>query len=146
MSLDVPYQIAACKRRIGTLRTLLEKAKARGETPSEVETANRFRSGAAPHVGASPTAGDSRDSDGMGARQHNDGASFGPDTLKAMGEAFDKAWSEIAEKFGNGPIDIDNARYRLANALLTVAREDSQDVELLKDAALQRMALDDRSR
>lgn len=32
----------------------------------------------------------------MRARQLIDGASFGPDALKAIVEAFDQAWSEIA--------------------------------------------------
>jgi hypothetical protein len=78
----------------------------------------------------------------MRARQLIDGASFGPEALKAIGEAFDAAWAEIAGNFGDVPVDIDNARYRLANALLSLASEDSRDVEVLKRAALQRMALD----
>jgi hypothetical protein len=78
----------------------------------------------------------------MHARQLIDGAAFGPETLKAIGEAFDAAWAEIARNFGDVPVDIDNARYRLATALLSVASEESRDVEVLKRAALQRMALD----
>jgi hypothetical protein len=78
------------------------------------------------------------------ARQLIDGASFGPEALKAIGQAFDGAWAEIAHHFGNVPVDIDNARFRLANAILSVADEDSRDVEVLKRAALQRMALDYR--
>jgi hypothetical protein len=80
----------------------------------------------------------------MRARQLIDGASFGPDALKAIGEAFDAAWAEIAGNYGNVPVDIDNARYRLANALISVASEDSRDVEALKRGALEEMALDDR--
>jgi hypothetical protein len=80
----------------------------------------------------------------MRARQLIDGASFGPEALKAIGEAFDAAWAEIAGNFGDVPVDIYNARYRLANALLSLASEDSRDVEVLKRAALQRMALDYR--
>jgi hypothetical protein len=82
----------------------------------------------------------------MRARQLIDGASFGPEALKAIGEAFDAAWAEIAGNFGNDPGDIDDALYRLANALLSVASEDSRDVEVLKRAALKQMALDDRRR
>jgi hypothetical protein len=82
----------------------------------------------------------------MRARQLIDGASFGPESLKAIGEAFDAAWAEIAGNFGNDPGDIDDALYRLANALLSVASEDSRDVEVLKRAALKQMALDDRRR
>jgi hypothetical protein len=82
----------------------------------------------------------------MRGRQLIDGASFGPEALKAIGEAFDAAWAEIAGNFGNVPVDIDNARYRLANALLSAASEGSRDVEVLKRVALERMALDYRRR
>ena len=78
----------------------------------------------------------------MKARKLIDGAAFGPDALKAIGQAFDTAWQEIAGNFGDDPIDIDRARLRLANALLSIAHEDSRNVEVLKHAALQRMALD----
>ena len=75
----------------------------------------------------------------MRARQLIDGASFGREALKAIGDAFDAAWAEIAGPFGNVPMDIDNARYRLASALLSVASEDSRDVEILKQSALKAM-------
>jgi hypothetical protein len=78
------------------------------------------------------------------ARQLIDGASFGPDALKAIGKAFDEAWAEIASNFGAEPQDVEKARLRLAKALLSVAHEDSRDVDVLKRAALQRMALDYR--
>jgi hypothetical protein len=80
------------------------------------------------------------------ARQLTDGASFGPDALKAIGEAFDRAWSDIAANFGDDPADSEKARLRLAEALLSVADEDSHDIEVLKRAALQRMALDYKRR
>jgi hypothetical protein len=73
------------------------------------------------------------------ARQLIDGASFGPDTLKAIGAAFDAAWAEIAGSFGNDPIAIEAARLRLANAILSIASENSRDVEVLRRAALQVM-------
>ena len=78
----------------------------------------------------------------MKARQLINGAAFGPDALKAIGQAFDKAWLEIAGNFGD---DIERARFRLATALLSVANEDSRDVEVLKQAALVRMALNYRA-
>jgi hypothetical protein len=80
----------------------------------------------------------------MRARQLIDGAAFGPAAVKAIGEAFDAAWAEIAGNFGNVPTDIDNARYRLASALLSVASEESRGVEVLKCVALQVMALNYR--
>jgi hypothetical protein len=79
-------------------------------------------------------------------RQLIDGASFGPEALKAIGEAFDAAWGEIADNFGHDREDIEKARQRLAKAMLSVASEDSRDVAVLKRAALQRMALDYRHR
>src|SRR5687767_2105738 len=82
----------------------------------------------------------------MTARRLIDGASFGPDALKAVGQAFDQAWREIAATFGTDPFDIERARLRLANAVLSIADEDSRDVDALKRAALQRMALDYRRR
>jgi hypothetical protein len=82
----------------------------------------------------------------MQARELIDGVSFGPEALKAIGQAFDEAWEEIAGNFGGNPQDIEEARLRLANAVLSIAHEDSRDVEVLKRAALQRMALDYRRR
>ena len=74
------------------------------------------------------------------------GASFGPEALKAIGEAFDAAWAEVSGNFGDDMVDVDKARRRLAKALLSIANEDSRDVAALKRAALQRMALDYRRR
>jgi hypothetical protein len=80
------------------------------------------------------------------ARALIDGANYGPDALKVIGLAFDAAWAQIAGNFGNDPKDIERARFRLADAMLSVASEDSRDVEILKTAALEAMALGYRSR
>jgi hypothetical protein len=80
------------------------------------------------------------------ARHLIDGASFGPEALKAIGEAFDAAWAEISNNFGDDAEDVENARLRLAKAILTIANEDSRDVAVLKRAGLQRMALDYKRR
>jgi len=77
----------------------------------------------------------------MRARQLIDGASFGPEALKVIGQAFENAWAEIRGNFGDDPDDIDRASYRLANAVLAVAYEDSRDAQMLKRAALEAMAL-----
>jgi hypothetical protein len=82
----------------------------------------------------------------MKAEQLIDRASFGPDALQAIGQAFDAAWTEIAGNFGNDPQDIERARLRLARAMLSIADEGSRDVEMLKRAALEQMALDYRKR
>ena len=75
-----------------------------------------------------------------------DGASFGPAAMKAIGEAFDAAWAEIAGNFGDRPVVVEAARLKLADALLSIASEDSRDANVLKKAALQRLALDYRDR
>jgi len=77
----------------------------------------------------------------MKARRMIDGASYGPDVLKVVGQAFDEAWHEIAGNFGDDPTEIETARLKLADAVLSVASEDSRDVETLKNGALQAMAL-----
>ena len=81
----------------------------------------------------------------MKARQVIDGASFGPDALKAIGLAFDQAWAEVEDKLGADPRIVEDARLRLAKALLSIASDNSRDVEVLKQAALERMALDYRN-
>jgi hypothetical protein len=81
----------------------------------------------------------------MKARRLIDGASFAPATLKIIGQAFDEAWAEIAGNFGDNPTQVENARLRLAEALLSVATEESTDVAAFKRGALQVMALDYRS-
>ena len=79
----------------------------------------------------------------MKARALIDGACFGPDALKAIGRAFDEAWASIADNFGEGQVEA--ARLRLASALLSVASDDSRDVSLLKNAALEIMRRHARS-
>jgi hypothetical protein len=75
----------------------------------------------------------------MKARKLIDGASYGPDALKAIGKAFDEAWLTIAGNYDSASIEA--ARLMLARAILSVADEDSRDVEVLKRGASQAMAL-----
>ena len=75
----------------------------------------------------------------MKACQLVDGTSYGPETLKAIGQAFDEAWLTIAGNFGKDTSEA--GRLRLANAMLSVACEDSPDVEALKRGAVEAMAL-----
>jgi hypothetical protein len=76
------------------------------------------------------------------ARQLIEGASFGPEALKAIWEAFDGAWTEVAPNFAGNANTIEVGRYKLATALLSVATQDSREAKALKKAALLRMALD----
>jgi hypothetical protein len=71
-------------------------------------------------------------------------AAFGPEAIKAMGEAFDQAWIEVAGNFGS-PLEVEKARLKLANAMLSIASDGSTDVALLKAGALRAMANDYRS-
>jgi hypothetical protein len=77
-------------------------------------------------------------------RAKHNRVSFGPQVVKAMGGAFDAAWAKIAGRFKNDPMEIEAARLKLAIAVLAVASEGGNSVHLLRDAALQRMALDDQ--
>lgn len=63
---------------------------------------------------------------------------FGPDALKAIGRAFDESWVSLAATFADG--QIETARFRLADVLLSIANDDSRDVETLKKIALDRMS------
>jgi hypothetical protein len=72
------------------------------------------------------------------------GISFGPDALNAICVAFEAAWGDIADNFRNEAAQIETTRLKLASALLSIASEESRNVEVLKKAALQRMALDYR--
>jgi len=76
----------------------------------------------------------------MQARALIHGASFGPETVKAMGEAFDQAWERIAPTFGNIPEEVEAARLMLAEAMLSVVTEGDTDVAALKDRAIEAMA------
>ena len=76
----------------------------------------------------------------MEAQQLLRGASFGPDALKTIGKAFDLAWSEIEPAHSATDFATTSARIKLAQAVLSVAREDSRDVNLLKEEALKAFA------
>jgi len=82
----------------------------------------------------------------MQARRLIENSTYDPDTLHVLFHAFDEAWSEIADHFNNEHKEIEQARLRLAHAVLIVAREDSDDAERLKNDALQVMALAYRHR
>ena len=79
----------------------------------------------------------------MEAHRLIDSASFGPDTLKAIGQAFDEAWADIEGNFGCDQTR-QAARVKLATALLSIASDDSRDMAVLKKAALEAMAEDYR--
>jgi hypothetical protein len=77
----------------------------------------------------------------MKARQILSGASFAPDQLRVMFEAFDQAWAAIAVQVGDDPLSIEVARLKLANLILSLARDgNTDDPRRLKTAAVQLFA------
>ena len=78
----------------------------------------------------------------MKARALIDGAPFGPETAKAIGEAFDQASVRIKAIFGNDHGAVEAARIRLAEAILSVATEGNTDVRDLKNRAIVELAQD----
>jgi hypothetical protein len=73
----------------------------------------------------------------MKARALISAASYGPETLKIIFQAFDAAWTEVAHHFEGHPAQVDAARERLAHAVLAVADDHSKDMHELKKRALQ---------
>jgi hypothetical protein len=73
----------------------------------------------------------------MKARQLISSASYGPDQLKVLFEAFDQAWEAMAADVGEDPAAIEVARLRLANTILALAGKGDLDPAQLKNAALQ---------
>jgi hypothetical protein len=83
---------------------------------------------------------------GVGAMQakqllEDSSTSFGPETLKAIGQAPDEAWADIAGNFGSESRQIEMARLKLASAILAGAAHHLHDVEALKQAGIMAMAL-----
>lgn len=80
----------------------------------------------------------------MKARHSIAGATYGPETLKVIGMAFDDAWSEIEGQFDHDGLQAQSVRLKLARALLSVADDDSRDPVELKNKALQITAMNYR--
>ena len=85
-------------------------------------------------------------SEGYGNGDQQAKVKSGSETTDAHERRFDEGWREIAGNFGRDPTEIEAARLKLANALLSVAAEDSRDVEALKMGALEAMTLEYRQR
>jgi hypothetical protein len=79
----------------------------------------------------------------MEPRHLIDNGSYGPDQLKVLFKAFDDAWDGIAGNF-DSPLAIQAARLKLANIVLSMARNGINDPEQIKCTALQIMAPSDR--
>ena len=75
----------------------------------------------------------------MRARRIIEGAAFGPEVLKLVMQAFDEAWMVVAPRFTAD--EHEHARAELAEAVMNVAREDSAEVERVREAGLRAMRL-----
>jgi hypothetical protein len=74
---------------------------------------------------------------GRGEDRHESSRTHCRSRLRARGskghhKAFDQAWAELAPQTSTRPQAIDAARLRLANIVLSLATEDSSDVEALR--------------
>lgn len=73
----------------------------------------------------------------MPVRKLVDRASYAPEALAVIFEAFDTAWAEIAGRFGtDDPAALELARNRLAQAVLSAAKPNASDVSELKQQAI----------
>lgn len=75
----------------------------------------------------------------MRARRIIEGASFGPDVLQVVQQAFDEAWAAVADRFTSHEHEV--AREALALAMISATREDSADVARLRDAGTRALKL-----
>jgi hypothetical protein len=87
-----------------------------------------------------------REEETVKARRLIEASTFEPETLQVVCKAFDEAWAEISHHFAADESEIEQARMRLAHAVLIVAREDSNVPGRVKNDALQVMALAYRER
>ena len=69
-------------------------------------------------------------------------ASFDPDTLKMIGQAFDDAWASVAQSY-TSPLAIEAARLKLANIVLSLAADGVRDPAHLCDRACRILAIDE---
>jgi len=78
----------------------------------------------------------------MRAKQLIESASYGPEALKIVCQAFDEAWHSIAGNFGDDPSSIDAARMKLATIIPGFPHDEIRDAEQIKNSSLQIMALE----
>jgi regulator of protease activity HflC (stomatin/prohibitin superfamily) len=101
-------------------------------------SATRFLSDSNPHSGGRLAT--YKWSCAMKARALIDEAPFGPETVKAIGKAFDQACARINKIFDEDPNGAEVARIRLAKAILSGATDGNTDVEDLKNRAIVELA------
>jgi hypothetical protein len=75
----------------------------------------------------------------MKARRLIEGASYDPATLKALYKAFDDAWEQIAPLVSKRGGAIEAARMKLAEIVLSLAKDGHHEPQHLTRAALKLM-------
>jgi hypothetical protein len=75
----------------------------------------------------------------MKARRLIANASYSPDQLTALGKAFDHAWGRISPNVSSRPTAIEASRLKLAEIILSLARQGRFDPQWLADTAVQAM-------
>jgi hypothetical protein len=75
----------------------------------------------------------------MKARELISNASYGPDQLKVLGKAFDDAWGQIAPHVSGKPSGVEAARLKLAQIVMSLAKDGLLDAQQLTDAAVEAM-------
>jgi hypothetical protein len=78
----------------------------------------------------------------MKARQLIDEASFDVSTRTMLSRAFDRAWAVLAKKY-RSPLAIEAARLKLANIVVSLAREGEREADRLADCAVRTFLVDD---
>ena len=63
-------------------------------------------------------------------------ATYGPEILSVLFQAFDEAWATLEPTCGQNPLAIRATRLKLANAVLSLARQDVRDASTIRDGAL----------
>jgi hypothetical protein len=75
----------------------------------------------------------------MKARRLIANASYEPDQLKALGQAFDDAWARIAPSVSSRPEAVDAARLKLASIALSLVKTGNFNPRWIADAAVEAM-------
>jgi hypothetical protein len=78
----------------------------------------------------------------MKARQLIDEACFDNSTRNMVNRAFDQAWAVLAKKY-RSPLATEAARLKLANIVVSLAREGEREADRLADCAVRTFLVDD---
>lgn len=66
-----------------------------------------------------------------------------PETTRLLAEVFEGTWCEIAQRYEDRPIVRDQVRLRLAEAILSMARDGVRDPVHIKESALLILAMEE---